>query len=179
MSGYKRAGLKFGDSHLMHGAVSFDAVGPPVTRTTLVHHFRIEGRDAHLPLTFGFPSYTTRILYTNTHSRFTHSKWLHKSPHTVAQHTSNKTTSSTTSKTFSRATAFEFLQHLVVVFGPSAAETTANHGRHTTKMSSSIENPQAAAQSTSPEQGLNSLCTAHDTCSRVIACDRYNPAVYA
>jgi hypothetical protein len=39
MSGYERAGLKFGDSHLMHGAVSFDVVGPPVTRTTLVHHF--------------------------------------------------------------------------------------------------------------------------------------------
>ncbi|KAH0284332.1 hypothetical protein M436DRAFT_64845 [Aureobasidium namibiae CBS 147.97] len=96
---------------------------------------------------------------------FTHSRWLHKPPHTVAQHTSIKTTSSTTSKTLSRAFALEFRQHLVVVFGPPATELTANHGPHTTTMSSSIELPQAYAPTTSPQQGLYPLRSPHEICS--------------
>jgi hypothetical protein len=165
----------------MHGAVSFDVVGPPGIRSTLVTEFKKFKKAAtpnsllrsDSPLTthaFSIPILIPDLRIQNG---------CINPPHTVAQHTSNKTTSSTTSKTFSRAIALEFLNHLVVVFGPPAAETTANHGRHTTIMSSSIRIPQAAAQSTSPEQGLGLFSTDYDTCSSVIACDRYNPAAYA
>lgn len=131
-----------------------------------------------IPLLVRFPSYNTRFLYTHIHSRFTHSKWLHKPPHTVAQHTSIKTTSSTTSKTLSRAIALEFLQHLVVVSGPSATETKANHGHHTTTMSSSIELPQAYAPTTSPQQGLYPVRNPHETCSNSV-CARFDASAYA
>ena len=170
----ERAGLKFGDSQLVHRA---DETHPHGVWTELVLSVS-KRRLLQRPLPLRFPSYNTRTFYTHTHSRFTHSKWLHKPPHTVAQHTSNKTTSSTTSKTLSRAFALEFRQHFVVVFGPSATETSANHGPHTTTMSSSIELPQAYAPTTSPEQGLYSHRTPHEICSNSV-CARFDASAYA